>query len=111
MKMHLFGATSPPGCASYGFKYMASQEKEAYLQRQFITRDFYVDDRLPCIESTEQAKDLIPGACEICKKGSLRLHKFIANDRKVLESVPEMRELCFGFTIVLKDQPLTRRVT
>ena len=139
MKVHLFGATSSPGCASYGFKYIANEEKEAYplAARRFITHDdFYVDEALASVESAEQAKDLIRGAREICKKGSLRLHKFIANDREVLESVPESERAvdiildlpseelpiervlgiqwsvgldCFGFSIVLKDQPLTRR--
>ena len=81
-------------------------------------------------------RDLIRGAREICKKGSLRLHKFIANDREVLESVPKSERAMniildlpseelpiervldiqwtvgldyFGFSIFLKDQPLTRR--
>ena len=45
MKVHLFGATSSPGCASYGFKYIANEEKEAYPSAaRFITHDFYVDD-------------------------------------------------------------------
>ena len=63
MKVHLFGATSSPGCASYGFK-----EKEAHPPAaQFITHDsFYVDDGLSSVKSTEQAKDLIQGVCEIC---------------------------------------------
>ena len=82
MKVHLFGATSSPGCASYGFKYIANEEKEAYPSAtRFIIHDFYVDDGLASVESAEKAKDLIRGACDICKKGSLRLHKFIANDR------------------------------
>ena len=137
MKVHLFGATSSPGCASYGFKHMASQEREAHPPAaQFITHDFYVDDGLASVESAEQAKDLIQGAREICKQGGLRLHKFISNDREVLESVPKSERAvdaildlpseqvpiervlgvqwsvgldCFGFSIVLKDQPLTRR--
>ncbi|XP_078352316.1 uncharacterized protein LOC144637013 [Oculina patagonica] len=137
MKVHLFGATSSPGCASYGFKHMASQEKEAYPSAaQFITHDFYVDDGLSSVESAEQAKELIQGAREICKKGGLRLHKFISNDRQVLESVPKSERAAdammdlpseqlqiervlgvqwsveldsFSFSIVLKDQPLTRR--
>ena len=80
-KCKLFGATSSPGCASYGFKYIASQEKEMYPSAaRFVTHDFYVDDGLACVESAEQAKDLIQGAHEICKKGSLRLHKFIPNN-------------------------------
>ena len=90
MKVHLFGATPSPSCASYGFKYIASQKKEACpSSARFITHDFCVDDGLASVESAEQAKDLIRGAREICKKGSLPFHKFIANDREVLESVPE----------------------
>ena len=75
MKLHPFGAI---------------QEKEAYPSAaRCITHDFYVDDGLASVESTKQTKDLICAAREICKKGSLRLHKFIANDCEVLKSVPE----------------------
>ena len=137
MKVHLFGATSSPGCASYGLKYMACQEKEAHpLAAQFIMHDFYVDDGLTSVESAQQAKDLIQGAREICEKGGLRLHKFVSNDFQVLESVPKGERAvdvilnlpsdqlpiervlgiqwlvgldCFKFSIILKDQPLTRR--
>ena len=137
MKVNLFGATSLPACASYGFKYIASQEKEVYPSAaRFITHDFYVDDGLASVESAKQAKELIREALEICNKGSLRFHKFIANDCEILESVPESERAidiildlpseelpfervlgiqwtvgldCFGFSIVLEDQPLTRR--
>ena len=138
MKVHLFGATSSPGCASYGLKHMASHEKEAHSSAaQFIIHDFYVDDGLTSVESTEQVKDLIRGAREICReKGGLRRHKFVSNDCQVLESEPRSERAvnvilnlqseqlpiervlgvqwsvgldCFRFSIILKDQPLTRR--
>ena len=92
MKVHLFGATSSPGCASYmyGLKHMASQEKEAHPSAaQFIMYDFYVDDGLTSVESAQQDKDFIRGAREICEKGGLRLHEFVSNDCQVLESVPK----------------------
>ena len=132
-KVHLFGATSSPSCADYGLKYMASQEKEAHSSAtQFILHNFYVEDGLP-------TSVLILGAREICEKGGLRLHKFVPNDCQVVESVakservvnailnlpseqlPIERELgvrwsvgldCFRFSkfsIILKNQPLTRR--
>ena len=137
MKVHLFGATSSPGCASYGLKHMANEEKKAYpIAAQFISHDFYVDDGLASLESVEEAVDLVQGAREICKKGGLRLHKFASNDHSVIESIPKSERAvdaildlpseqlpiervlgvqwsvgtdCFGFSIVLKDQPLTRR--
>ena len=140
MKVHLFGATSSPGCTGYGLKYMASQEKEAHSSAtQFIVHNFCVEDGLPTsVESARQAKDLIRGACEICEKGRLHLQKFVPNDCQVVESVakseravdailnlpseqlPIERVLgvqwsagldCFRFSrfsIILKNQPLTR---
>ena len=137
MKVHLFGATCSPGCASYGLEYMTSQEKEAHSSAaQFIMHDIYVDDWLTSVKSAQQAKDLVLGAREICQKGGLRLHKFVSNDYQVLESVPKSERAvtvilnltteqlpiervlgvqwslgldCFRFSIILKDQPLTRR--
>ena len=44
--------------------------------------DFYVDDRVTSIDSTEHA---IQFACEARE---LRLHMFVSNDRAVLESIP-----------------------
>ena len=83
MKVHLFGATSSPGCAIYGLKYLANQEREMYpAGAQFISHDFYVDDGLVSVESAEQAVDLIqedprdlqegwPLFAQVCLKRSL----------------------------------------
>ena len=137
MKVYLFGATSSPGCASYALKYLANQERVTYpTASHFIINDFYVDDGLTSVESREEAKELIERAREVCRRGGLRLHKFIANDRSVMESIPKSEQASdinwdlpseplsiervlgvqwfvgvdsFGFSIVLKDQPLTRR--
>ena len=74
MKVHLFGATSSPGCASYGLKHMANEDKEFYPSAaQFITHNFYVDDGLTSVESFDEAVRLVNGAREICKRGGLRL--------------------------------------
>nr|XP_054760909.1 uncharacterized protein LOC129267199 [Lytechinus pictus] len=48
MKVHLFGATSSPGCANYGFK-KAADDGEAEFgsdAASYIRDDFYVDDGL-----------------------------------------------------------------
>ena len=56
MKVYLFGATSSPGCASYGLKHMANEDKEIYPSAaQFITHNVYVDDRLASVESFDEA--------------------------------------------------------
>ena len=62
MKVHLFGATSSPRCASYALKHLANQEKVTYpTAAHFIIHDFYVEDGLTSVESREEAKELIEG--------------------------------------------------
>ncbi|KAI3374356.1 hypothetical protein L3Q82_005959 [Scortum barcoo] len=96
MKVHLFGAASSPGCASYGLKHLAKENRHIYPQgSQFVMRDFYLDDGVTSVESTEDAIQLAREAHELCATGGLRLHKFMSNDRKI--------------NVNLKDQPATRR--
>ena len=88
MKVHLFGASSSPGCANYGMKHLASQhEKEHPSAAGFIRKHFYVDDGLISLESIDEAIELVKEAQALCTKGKLRLHKFLSNKREVLESV------------------------
>lgn len=138
MKVHLFGAVSSPGCANYGLKHLAKENRDLYpLGSKFIMRDFYVDDGVTSVNSKEQAIQLAQEARELCAMGGLRLHKFVSNDRTVLESIPlserasDIKDLnlafdslpseralgikwqiesdCFTFDVNLKDQPTTRR--
>ena len=90
MNVHLFGAASSPGCANYGLKYLASSNEETHPEAaHFIKRNFYVDDGLGSVDSTEKAIEIIKSATEICREGGLRLHKFASNSERVLEAVPE----------------------
>ena len=101
-------------------------------------KNFYVDNCLRTEETEESAIQRICGVCHTCALGGFNLPKFVGNSRLVLESVPDearaqnVRTLelgsgellvkrafsvqwaiesdKFGFRIVLKDQPLTRRV-
>jgi hypothetical protein len=93
-------------------------------------------DGLKSVEKVEQATTLIKSSIKMCQKGGFRLHKFTANEREVIESIPvdratEVKELdlshdilpiervlgmewciesdSFWFRITLKDRLLTRR--
>ncbi|XP_070406798.1 uncharacterized protein [Nothobranchius furzeri] len=138
MTVHLFGAASSPGCANYGLKHLAKENRSAYpVGSQFITRDFYVDDGVTSVQKTEDAIQLVKEARELCAKGGLRLHKFVSNNTDVLNSIPtselatdtktkdltfkeaqteralgiywNVEKDCFTFNIMLKDQPPTRQ--
>lgn len=63
MAVHLFGATSSPGCANFGLKYLAQQHKVNHpLAAEFVERNFYVDDGLTSVRSVDEAKELIVDA-------------------------------------------------
>lgn len=85
MAVHLFGASSSPGCANFGLKHLAREHKANYpLASTFVEKNFYVDDGLVSVSSVEEAKKLITESQELCKKGGLRLHKFNSNEEAAL---------------------------
>ncbi|XP_053472403.1 uncharacterized protein LOC128602541 [Ictalurus furcatus] len=90
MRVHIFGAASSPGCANYGMKYLTSKYENDYpLAAVFIRKNFYVDDGLISVDSVQRANQLVNEAREVFSKGQLRLHKFVSNNRKVLDAIPE----------------------
>ncbi|XP_078380267.1 uncharacterized protein LOC144663229 [Oculina patagonica] len=139
MKVHLFGAVSSPGCANFALKRTAEDFEETFGSEaaEFVRKDFYVDDGLKSVPSTSQAISLIQNTKNLCAEGGFNLHKFISNDKKVVEAIPKDQrasgikdinltedhlpiERALGvqwciesdhlqFRIELKDRPLTRR--
>lgn len=90
MRVHLFGATSCPGCAIFGLKKLASDNHGICEEAaEFLKHDFYVDDGLQSKDSVDDAVRTLSKAREICDKGGLRLHKIVSNSPEVLEHFPE----------------------
>ncbi len=89
MRVHLFGASSSPGCANDGLQHLAREGEHLYpLGTQFIMQDFYMDDGVSSVEIAEKAIRLAREARQLCALGGLRLHKFVSNDKAVLETIP-----------------------
>lgn len=73
MKVHLFGATSSPGCASYGLKHIAKLADESHPEAaKFIRQDFYVDDGITSVPSEKVAIQLIKDTKKICAEAAKR---------------------------------------
>ncbi|XP_067947596.1 uncharacterized protein [Watersipora subatra] len=139
MKVHLFGAKSSPGCATFGFRALCKQSANTYTPaKQFINADFYVDDGLTSVSTPQEAVKLVNEAISICREGNLHLHKFASNSQVFLRSLPDternLKEIqlldadgdfqpnertlgliwsikadCFKFTSQIKENPNTRR--
>ena len=139
MKVHLFGAVSSPGCANFALQRAAEDGEREFGKpaADFVKRDFYVDDGLTSVPTTEEAVNLITNTKALCAKKSIGLHRFASNDKEVLKAIPaneradcvrdievignstpiervlgiqwSLEDDCFRFRITLKDRPATRR--
>ena len=90
MTVHLFGATSSPGCANFALKRTASDYEGQYGTEaaNFVVNNFYVDDGLKSVSTPEAAISLIKKTKSLCRKGSFNLHKFTSNHKAVIGTIP-----------------------
>ncbi len=90
MAVHLFGATSSPGCANVALKTTANDAELECGSRaaEFVRKNFYVDDGLTSLPTPDDAINLITETKTLCAKGGFRLHKFMSNNKEVLQSIP-----------------------
>jgi hypothetical protein len=139
MAVHLFGATSSPGCCNYALKSTADDNEKSIGSdaAEFLRKDFFVDDGLKSLATPSEAISLMKETKEMCRRGGFNLQKFISNKKQVIEAVPKkdraekIRNLdltkeempieralgiqwCterdeFQFNITTKDRPCTRR--
>ena len=91
MTVHLFGATSSPGCANFALKSTADDHKAEFgtAAANFLRNDFYVDDSLNSIGTVQEAVKLIKNTKVMCNKGGFNLQKFVSNSKEVFEEIPE----------------------
>ena len=72
MTVHLFGATSSPGCANFTLpKCTANDFEEEFgaSAADFLHNDFYVDDGRKSIPLVDEAVKLIASVKKVCSRG------------------------------------------
>ena len=139
MTVHLFGVTLPLGCANLALQTAADDGANDLEAAKFIKENFYVDDGLKSVPTVPEAIELIKNGTEMCRRGGFRLHKFTSNSKEVVESIPvasrtkDIKEIdlnrdllppkrvlgvewnikndAFKFRIILKDKPLTSKLS
>ena len=90
MTVHLFGATSSPGCANFDLKKMASDyESQCGTEAaSFVKSYFYVDSGLKSVSTPDAAITLVKTTKMLCAKRGFNLHKFISNCKAVIDAIP-----------------------
>ena len=91
MTVHLFGATSSPGCANFALKSTANDYEAEFgtTAADFLRNDFYVDDGLKSVPSVDDAVKLVTDVKQMCNRGGFRLHKFVSNSKEGIRRIPE----------------------
>nr|XP_024655484.1 uncharacterized protein LOC101465727 [Maylandia zebra] len=88
MTVHVFGNSPSPAVAIYGL-HQSVQRVEPDCDadvKQFVMRDFYVDDGLKSLPTVEKAISLLQRTQDALANSNLRLHKIASNRKEVLEA-------------------------
>ena len=139
MTVHLFGAVSSPSCVNFAMRRNGEDHQHEFSPEvvSTILKNFYVDDCLKSLPSSHESIKHVCDLRNLMNNGGFNLTKWVSNDRLVLESVPvedrakgtkELDLTCdalpggralgvswfveadqFGFKVVIKDRPCTRR--
>ena len=110
MLVHLFGATSSPSCASFALRQTAKDNRSCFDVQTIdsVYRNFYVDDCLRSLATTEEAKSLIQQLSVLLPKGGFHLTKFISNSREVMADIPESERAKSVKNLDLEKLPMDR---
>ena len=91
MRTHVFGAKSSPCCAAYAVRKTAHDNltKASETTIRAVFRNVYVDDVCCSCKSADSAIDLTDQLSKLLKSGGFHLTKFLSNNQKVLNSIPQ----------------------
>ncbi|XP_060074446.1 uncharacterized protein LOC132554162 [Ylistrum balloti] len=92
MCVHVFGNSPSPAIATYGLRKSAADQESTFGSdmKDFMEKNFYVDDGLVSFADSTQAIDLLQRTREALRLGGkLRLHKIASNDSGVMKAFPK----------------------
>ncbi|XP_034547118.1 uncharacterized protein LOC117818374 isoform X1 [Notolabrus celidotus] len=94
MKVHVFGNSPSPAVAIYGLRKAAlhAEGEDGTEAKQFIMRNFYVDDALASFPTNDEAISVLKRTKDMLAESSIKLHKIASNSRVVMDAFsPEER--------------------
>ena len=112
MHVHIFGNRPSPAVATFGLRKVAQEGQLHYGQdaKEFVERNFYVDDGLLVAPTPEQAIEVLKQTKDMLAVANLRLHKIVSNSQQVMDAFPmseRASDIC-NLDLDLDDVPLQR---
>ena len=110
MTVHIFGAKSSPCRANFCLRETANEFDHLYPSSisEIVHNNFYVDDCLVSLPSVEEAIATYKNLSELLAKCGFRLRKWLSNNDKVLQEIPESELLSSAQGQTLKDSTKER---
>lgn len=109
MTRHVFGNKPSPSIATFGLrKCVENAESEV---KNFVEKDFYVDDGLASVDTAKEAVELLSKTQSVLEtEGKIRLHKIASNDQTVLHAFhkDDLAEGVKTFDLERNETPLQR---
>ncbi|XP_054706658.1 uncharacterized protein LOC129216470 [Uloborus diversus] len=85
-----YGTACAPYLAVKTIQQLAADEQSLFPKAaEIVKTDFYMDDLLTGADSTSEARNIVLEMNELMKKGGFTLRKWLSNDPKVIEFLPE----------------------
>ena len=105
MTIHLFGATSSPSCVNFALRKTANDNATENNSEavETILKNFYVNDCLKSVATTDKAVKLAGNLRDLLAKGGFRLTKWLSNNKEVLKSIPESKRATSVKTLDFSD--------
>ena len=110
MLVHIFGATSLPCRANRALRQTANDNKGRYNPEVIKTvhRNFYVDDVLKSVPTTERANWLAELLTKLPREGGFRITKLASNSPQVLEALRQGERANPSISLDLNQLPVGR---
>lgn len=91
MVVHVSGAASCPSCSNFAFRKIAEDNSNHFPEEvvRTVKKNLYVDDCLESLPSAGEASYHASDLLCLLSRGGFRLTKWIGNDHRVLENIPE----------------------
>lgn len=88
MSVHVFGNSPSPAVATYGLRKAAEygELEHGTDAKQFVFRNFYVDDALTSLATHDEAIDLLQRTRAMLAESNIKLHKIASNNTRVMEA-------------------------
>ena len=87
---HVFGAKSSPTCASYALERVGFDNEGMYpIAAKAIQDNFYMDDLIKSVESSEEAIEDFNQIQHLLSKHGFELKKWLSNNDAITKAIPE----------------------